>query len=120
MNKLLLLPIVLLLASCSDIVVYNFKHDIVSVYYHERGKYSVGEVNNGLLKIKSLPYGAHVDIWMDVSPEDEKWYECDYTYDTWDSDKTGGCSIHIHDIDDIGTAGWSHGKFGSGTTVRID
>jgi len=114
MNKLLLLPIVLLLASCSDITSFNFKKDIVSVYYHEHGKYSVGIFDTGLLKIKHLPYGAHVDIWMDVSPEDEMWY------DSWDSDKTGGCSIHIHDIDDIGTAGWNHGKFGSGTTVRID
>lgn len=120
MNKLLISLIALLLVGCSDPIVHKYKRDIVSVYYHEGNDYSVGIFDTGLLTIKRLPPAAHVSVWLDVSPEDNMWYECDFTRYKFTGDTTGGCNIHMHDIDDLNTAGWNHGKFGSGTTTRID
>jgi hypothetical protein len=120
MKKLFLLPLALFLVSCSDIIEYKSTDKIVSVYYHERNDFSVGIVRSGMLKIVRLPPTAHVDIFMDAASKDDMWYECDHTRDRWNGTTTGGCSIHLFDVDDITGAGWNHGKFGSGTTKRID
>lgn len=120
MKKLLIPFAALLMVGCSDPVVHDYTRDIVSVYYHERNDFSVGIMNGHKLTIKRLPVYAHVDIFADADPEGSMWYECDYTYDRDYGESTGGCSIHIHDVDDITGGGWNHGKFGSGSTTRID
>lgn len=112
--------LLLILGGCSDIVETRYEHDIVSVYFHERNDFSVGYMVGDEIRIKRIPPSAHVDIYADVNPEDSMWVECNHTRDRFDGSTTGGCIIHVRDVDDIGTGGWNHGKFGSGATTRID
>ena len=76
---------------------------------------------NGLENIK-FPlsrYGLTVFIKPDRQEGEQMWYQTHYVY--------GGCKgtkghviIHVRSIADINGAGWNHGKFGSGTTTRIN
>lgn len=95
--------------------------DVKGVFYHEEGRYTlfVGKSDNRLVP---FTFGdgngrANVQIFADVPDGYEMWAHVRTTrgngYDAHDLE------IHIHSIRDIAGAGWNHGKFGRGTTVRI-
>ena len=72
-------------------------------------------------EIQMLCFGGwftQVRIFTDVIPSNSMWIEGDLV-----KESGGGIhydyEIHIHSIDDVNTGGWNHGKFGSGTTTRI-
>jgi hypothetical protein len=113
-----------ILSGCGNDVNFSTnKQDITAVYFHEHSRYSVATVINNNLIIKELPYKygrVPVTITTDISVNEQMWYKCEGSYNTWTVVVTGGCEIHIRDTNDIDTGSWNHGKFGTGRTVRID
>lgn len=112
-----------LLQGCSDKRT-PFKYDnIKAVYYHEGNLYSFARMNptSTNSEVEMLRFGGwmtRVRIFTDVAPSNSMWIEGDMV-------KEGGggihyeYDIHIHSVDDVNTGGWNHGKFGRGTTTRI-
>ena len=120
---ILLLPI--LLSGCS----YEDKtqgHSIDAVYWHENEQYTakVIEPDNSVTDYRLPPWGAgernSMHLYLDVLPDEQSWYSCTWKYRGLDGSKDCRCEIHIHNLDELGTADWNHGKFGSGSTTRID
>lgn len=106
----------LLLTGCEDWEDHTKPKTIIqSVYYHEKGRYSVSVMESNRLKMVNVP-GVVLIVDKDT---DHLWYECDYKRNSWNGQTVGNCYIHIRSVNDINTAGWNHGKFGSGTTIRI-
>jgi hypothetical protein len=119
---LFILPM-LLLCSCSpssdenDVITYP---NVKAVYFQEENRYSIAYREGNEIKIIGL-YGAYeysTQILDDV-PATNSMYVVGIK-----SPIFGGIQyswkIHIHNIDDINTASWNHGKRGSGSTTRID
>lgn len=150
MTKLSLSLIILsasLLFSCSgnkeitpaeeaELHIFHEKVTVEAVYYHESGRYSVAVLDGNELKMTRLPSGNHRQltpkIFVDVPAGQNSWYEIKYEKESEFSDIReiyfGKDSykikpfihIHIHDVNDLNNAGWNHGKFGRGQTVKID
>ncbi len=122
--KLLLLPLLLVLTACSDPVHYvTPPTEIVAVYWHEGNKYSVTTKQGDVLANVRVTWKStvHVALIADVLPNEPMWYECNYIHNPNNGRATGdGCAIHIRSINDLTGASWNHGKFGSGTTKRIN
>lgn len=116
---------ILMLAGCS----YEDKtsgSEIEALYWHEGERYTAVTINADVVSRHHIPpyYDVYrsVTLYTDVEPDEKSWYECGWTWNPWsgtDTD-TAYCDIHIHDLDELGTADWNHGKFGSGSTTRID
>lgn len=118
-----LLLLSLLLQGCSD-KREHFKYDnIQAVYYHEGNSYSFAQLDTKSTntEVKILQLGGFfttVKIYADAAPSNSMWIEGDLV------EEGGGghhyeYEIHIHNVDDINTGGWDHGKFGRGTTTRL-
>lgn len=118
MRLLTLLFIALILSACSgNKVLLTEPTEIEAAYYHENNRFSVAVLNeDGKLRMVNL---VRTSVFIEETT-DHNWYECDYSYNTWTGKYIGGCSIHLHSIDGLNTAGWNHGKFGRGDTTRID
>lgn len=100
--------------------------NVDAVFWHENDRYSV-VVSNGddvtPVDLSSIHKGRYdyktgAKVVKDV-PEGKPMYVKIYNY--WDGDASRAYhEIHVHSIKDINTAGWNHGKFGSGSTVIIE
>jgi hypothetical protein len=100
------------------------KTNIVSVYFHEQHRFSVGILNaDKTISIVPIPIPANLPvpfrIISNVDSTKGMWYECNLKYFNFEVSPGGACSIHVRSIDDVNTGGWNHGKFGSGVTRRI-
>ena len=122
MKTLILLSIALL--SACGVEDKSSGGDIDAIYWHENDRYTVMTIDNDIVsKFKITPwsdYGGTVELYRDVDPDESSWYKCTWTYSPWSGSDDGYCEIHIHDLNELGTADWNHGKFGSGSTKRID
>ena len=110
------------LSACSvQEKIFVPKTEIVAVYMHHVNNYSVAIKTENRINIVRLPWqlARTVEIVADVPQGSPMWYYCDGIYSADFGDTTGHCEIHIRNVDDINTAGWNHGKSGSGTTERI-
>ena len=106
---------ILLLTGCDSWDhLYVEKTEIESVYYHELNTFSVAFLYESRLIMVNVPKAT---ILLDA--DGKSWYECDYKRNSWNGNTIGGCTIHIKNIDELSTADWNHGKFGSGSTKRI-
>jgi len=102
--------------------------EIEALYWHENNRYTAVTINADVVSNHRIPpWGKHaraknVTLFTDLGPEEKSWYKCNWSHSNWngaDMD-TAYCEMHIHNLDELGTADWSHGKFGSGATTRID
>ena len=122
MKILILLPI-FLLSACS-VEDRSSGGDIDAIYWHENDRYTVLTIDNyKITKARIPPWaerGGTVELYNDVAPDESSWYKCAWTYNIWYGYDDGYCEIHIQDLNELGTADWNHGKFGSGSTKRID
>ena len=92
------------------------KTKIEAFYYHEKGRFTAAVLENGTLHMNIVRNAV-----ISFDSTGDLWYECDYIVDTWNGSGTrGACYVHLKTIDDINNSGWNHGKFGSGTTVRLN
>jgi len=125
MIKILLPLITILLVGCTD-TPRSIEGEIDALYWHERDRYTIKTIENGLVSdVHIPPWGGHtinnaVEVFVDVEPHQKSWYKCNWTWNGWLGSDNEYCELHIHDLNEIGTAGWNHGKFGSGSTTRID
>ena len=92
---------------------YNKTSEIKAAYMHEAGRYSIMVQDANTLSLVKLGYAT---IKTDVTAGSNIWYEATYN----GMNECVESTIHLHSVDDLNTAGWNHGKFGSGTTHRID
>ena len=116
MKYFMCLLVVSLLVGCESWVDFSEeKTKIVALYYIQKGRYTVAIQRGNSFVMKEIP---RVSLFNDAT--DYPWYECDYKYEQWKGSEVGGCYVHIRSINDISTAGWDLGKFGSGDTVRVD
>ncbi len=110
-------------ASCSDWRVFTTpKQEIVSVFFHEKSRYSVATKVGDLITVVELPYhygSVAIEIYADVLDGEPMWYECTGRYNALNAAAEGGCEIHIRSGADIGAGAWDHGKFGRGQTIKL-
>jgi hypothetical protein len=111
---------------------------VEAVYFHEKNKYTVASIEDKELKMISLPHYGHQNlkprIFIDVPAGEKSWYEVKYERKSKNSnlrkthfnDNVNNYEvkpfihIHISSIDQLNTADWNNGKFGSGKTTRIN
>jgi len=96
------------------------KNDIVALYMHQPYSYSVMMQNSN--KLTTIILNANkedIAIYADVPKGSNMWYKAKKT-DVYCTYQYSDLEIHIHSVDDINTAGWNNGKFGSGQTVRVN
>lgn len=110
--------------SCED-VAKNSSGEIDAVYWHENDRYTVTTIDNDIVTRVKIPMWGHskpstIVLYTDVAPDAKSWYDCNWLWNNWTGGSDGRCEIHIHSIDELGTADWNHGKFGTGSTTRID
>lgn len=90
---------------------------VKGVFYHEQSRYTLFVEEGGKYLVPITFDRVRAKIVADVAEDHEMWAHVrtkrgdGYT----DSDLV----IHVHSIRDINGAGWSHGKFGRGTTTKI-
>lgn len=101
--------------------------EVEAVYWHEGSRYTAVTENADVITRHRIPpyhgvRASSVTLYTDVPEGEKSWYKCEWDWNAMsgaDTD-TAYCDIHIHNIDELGTADWNHGKFGSGSTTRID
>lgn len=95
------------------------KTEVDAVYWHEGRRYTFITIdeNNKLIftRVPVFSYKVKLDVTIDA--KNKCWYEYNYITD-WGG-AYGWFKIHLTSLDDLKTADWNHGKFGSGTTTRI-
>ena len=117
---------IIVLAGCSY-EDHTSGGEIEALYWHEGERYTAVTVNADVVSRQRIPPWGHamdknIRLYTDAEPSEKAWYKCEWTRNDWfgaDLD-TAFCGIHIHNLDELGTADWNHGKFGSGSTTRID
>lgn len=97
----------------------NEKQDIVAVWKHEANHYSVTVKEGNTLMDKAFYGNFSTIIITDVPKDKSMWYEAHFKESSFSGGGYDSLKIHIHSIDDINGGGWNHGKFGSGTTERV-
>lgn len=98
------------------------RNDIVAVWKHEVGRYSITyKEGHELIDYNFNKDGRSVypsfSIIADVPEDSNMWYEA--RYDLNANMSTAKVFIHVRSIDDINGAGWNYGKFGRGSTERV-
>lgn len=114
---------------------YVPKTEIVGVYMHKVGTYSVAIQEDYQIRIAVMPrlpngnYRSMTPVIIaDVPADQPMWYMCEgrknegFFAGTQGKPPTveGGCEIHIRSIDNVVGGPWSNGKFGSGHVNRVD
>lgn len=124
---LLLICAVALTVGCTDKELFRERNDIVAVWKHEAGVYSVSTmsgnriIDNSFHKVPGSGEACFLEkpeIVADVPEGGNMWYEAIY-YGGGRLGINARVTIHVRSIDDVGGAGWNHGKFGSGMTERV-
>jgi len=124
-NKIVLLLTTILLSSCSGEPRF-VEREVDAIYWHEYQRYTAMTENAGMIEKHNIPpwgtaRAGAVKLYTDVDANTKAWYKCDYRWSNWvGANADASCEIHIHNLDELGTADWNHGKFGSGPTTRID
>lgn len=123
--KITIIGLALATAGCSD-EARQSGGEVDAVYWHEGQRYTASVIDEGgLVTHKNIPPWRHAGrntilLYTDVEPDAKSWYECDWMWNDFTGASGGMCEIHIHNLDELGTKDWNHGKFGSGRTERID
>lgn len=107
---------------CSN-VERNEQGPVASVWKHEVGVYSVTVLEGNILVDKGFWNNSgwvHPKIVVDVHEGSNMWYKAHYLHNEFSGGGYDYVEIHIHGTDDIGGAGWNHGKHGSGTLERVE
>lgn len=96
--------------------------DVVRIFMHERGRYTVlkqSAVESSIVEQKVPGYScdATATYVPDVPKDQPMWLSVHYegTYIQY----SARIIFHVHSAQDIGGAGWNHGKAGSGQTVVV-
>ena len=127
MRGFLLLALLFLVACKPQWKEFNVpEREIVGVYYHGIGDYTVAIQDGDYVSMVSMPHHPNstnslpVNIIADVSENEPMWYKCEGKVDTSFGSTTkskgnvvGGCEIHIRGLDNIVGGPWNKGKFGS-------
>lgn len=139
MKKLSLLLLSLFLFGCDAVIhdssealkEHSFTKTFDYLYWHENNKYTIFKVNDDLSISKSSiggysylkdKYGDDhqfddIKIFIDLEDNKKPWYSCEII--TYDHPPKWKCEVHISDINAMKTASWNHGRFGSGSTERL-
>lgn len=108
--------IVLICSGCDDWREYNVgKTEIEAFYYHEPGRYTAAVLKDSVVKMIRVP-----DPIIIVDAKDKEWLVCQYRRNSWNGHSDGNCYVHLRSVNSMNTAGWNNGKFGKGTTSRIN
>ena len=123
MKKLYFLMVLMLIfTGCGKpqerIEKYYFDH----IYMHEMNLYSFSKIEGNEVKsFRASPYWCqNTKVFQDLPKEEKMWVEVTTLYGDIYGERAVKVEIHIHDANEIGTAGWNHGKFGSGQTTKIE
>lgn len=94
-----------------------------SIWFHENDRYSITVLENGILNNIAVSMHHPGDgSFVYVDGSDPAWAEVTYSKAGGGSDGVYASRIEIHvkDASTITGGGWNHGKFGSGSTRKID
>lgn len=123
MKKLLIIFLFFTFLGCNGKHIKE-KGNCEAVFYHEYNRYSaaIKEGNNIYIKQFPWPIFISVEIIQDVKKDESLWYETNYYDSEWigyHGDENSFIRIHIRSITDITGADWNHGKFGRGSTIKL-
>ena len=110
-----------MLYGCSDTEHY-VSREVDALYWHERNRYTAISIDEDGRAIKHRIPAANnlrVTLYTNLDADAKPWYECEWVFNFW-TGADGSCEVYIHGLDEMGTADWNHGKFGSGSTTRLD
>jgi len=107
--------------------VTHIEESFQYLYWHENARYTVKNLIGDTVVSKRFGIWVKIriggtrrdirSVTLKVLPDLEiPKYRCDVRSD---DDDYADCVIYIRSIDDMRTADWNHGKFGSGTTTRL-
>jgi hypothetical protein len=118
---LVVLLIALLCGGCSDTKMIE-KSTAQAIYWHESDRYTAAIINNGVVEMRRIPTTGYnnITLYTDLKDGELPWYKCEWLNNAFTGNHSGKCEVHIKNIDSLMTADWNHGKFGSGTTTRIN
>ena len=103
---------------CSELI--KKKEFVDAIYWHENDRFTAVKVVDKVVQFISLPRQP-VTVTVVCDADEKPWYEYSYQFSDFAGAQKGGwCKIHIKTVDSLRSADWNHGKFGSGSTVRID
>ena len=120
-KMLIVLLSVLLCGGCSDTKMIE-KNTAQAIYWHESNRYTAAIIKDGVVEMRRIPTTGRNNIKLYTDLEDGylPWYKCEWLHNGWNGNHSGKCEIHIKSIDSLMTADWNHGKFGSGSTTRVN
>ena len=100
------------------------ENKVEAIYWHEGSRYTAAILDGESLRLHRVPYhgntSSRVALFTDVKAGEKPWYKCKWKHSGFSGNYDSSCEIHIIGVDSLRTADWSRGKFGSGTTSRID
>ena len=122
-KTIVLAAVVALMCGCSGDPVseQSEQSEAEGIYWHEHNRYSAAIISGDSINLHKIPSGnGKVSLFSDVRGDDRPWYKCMWVTNRFKGPHGHVCEIHIKDIGSLRTADWNHGKFGTGTTSRID
>lgn len=118
----IIIAIMITSTSCKQ-VERDEKSEVVAVWKHDPGVYSV-TIKDGITLVDKSFWSdmgrATPLIITDVPEGQNMWYEAHFSDNAFNGKGYSNVRIHIHSIKDINGAGWNHGKFGSGQTQLLE
>jgi hypothetical protein len=109
----------------------SIKKEVDVVFWHEHDTFTFFTENKQTKEVDRIYMGTYiyiegeryitgeVNLFIDVKEGNNPWFECSAS-NFFISSGIAECSIHIKDYDHLRTADWNNGKFGAGSTLRVN
>ena len=97
--------------------------DADAIYWHESDRFTIvkaDKITKELSYYSTRKYSLHIRAKVFIT--DKKGFACWYYRDGFGTinPRKSKCEVYITSLDEVGTGNWNHGKFGSGTTERVN
>lgn len=103
-------------ATHETVIVEDLAVDVI--YWHEHKRFTFVNNVGGEIVYSRLPFNRNITV--NTHPT-KRGYSCTLNLDMiGDKNSDSSCNVFIGSLDQVKTADWNHGKFGSGTTTRIE
>lgn len=109
----------LISSGMEKIITNETIENVQAVFYHENRHYTLMVQTGSEIKPVSIYYIEDAKIFADVPKNEKMWAHVQGLGNKMNGITSRKIKVHIHSIENINGAGWNHGKFGSGMTVRI-
>lgn len=95
------------------------KRIVDDIYWHEGKRFSAMVMQGNRMTFHKIPQHHNATFTLICDATDKPWYEYHFIRTEMAGVREGWLRIHIRSKNDLKTADWNHGKFGSGKTTKI-